>query len=510
MTISVNSAAGAKGNEANFVTDADGNVTGLEAPNHSGLQVAGIQATPKYPSQKQIGYQIVDWASVATTGALGTTATQSSFVHGCSLGYGITVTGAGGRIRAGTTGAPLGITGIKQIGLFLYNPQPVTRCLTLYLTGTADSYTNYSNAGIAVRPGWGYYTLNRGAFDLSKTGSGFSWAGSLAQIQFTATLNGAGETLAFQTGEAIQIGGVFVNPKCADKAKFLIWSDDGKNTNIVPGSTTVTGGDGVARKHSIASLVASYGFTYSACIIYELLGQTNYLTVAQMLAMQDMGIMLGNHCNTFSTASVVSGSTTGDGLRVLGPYGYALSPAGPKVLSFGTVQNDYSLIASELDSCYRNLKAQGVETAGHIVLPEGGIDQYVVAAIESLGWVKSVRGVGPSRISNGWSQYGFKNSAAHGQMWTGSCHYYPGGIQLDSATYAATATIQAYVDEVETAGGIGTSFMHDFNHTDLGGGLYSDTALNDLLTYLATKTATIDVVAPEQLYHQMPRCFVGE
>ena len=32
MTISVNSAAGAKGNEANFVTDADGNVTGLVGP----------------------------------------------------------------------------------------------------------------------------------------------------------------------------------------------------------------------------------------------------------------------------------------------------------------------------------------------------------------------------------------------------------------------------------------------------------------------------------------------
>ena len=35
MTISVNSAAGAKGNEANFVTDSNGNVTGLEAPNGS-------------------------------------------------------------------------------------------------------------------------------------------------------------------------------------------------------------------------------------------------------------------------------------------------------------------------------------------------------------------------------------------------------------------------------------------------------------------------------------------
>ena len=32
MTISVNSAAGAKGNEVNFLTDANGNVTGLEAP----------------------------------------------------------------------------------------------------------------------------------------------------------------------------------------------------------------------------------------------------------------------------------------------------------------------------------------------------------------------------------------------------------------------------------------------------------------------------------------------
>ena len=37
MTISVNSAAGAKGNEANFITDSSGNVTGLIASDHSGV-----------------------------------------------------------------------------------------------------------------------------------------------------------------------------------------------------------------------------------------------------------------------------------------------------------------------------------------------------------------------------------------------------------------------------------------------------------------------------------------
>ena len=42
MTISVNSAAGAKGNEVNFVTDADGNVTGLIASDGRGKSIAQL------------------------------------------------------------------------------------------------------------------------------------------------------------------------------------------------------------------------------------------------------------------------------------------------------------------------------------------------------------------------------------------------------------------------------------------------------------------------------------
>ncbi len=460
---------------------------------------------PTPPSQKQIGAQIVDWASVATANPAGTTGTQTEFTRGASLGYSITVTGSGGRIRAGAAGAPLGITGIRQIGMFLHNPQPVARALSVYLTNVVDSYTNFSIAIIAVRPGWGFYTLNRGAFDLGKTGTGFDWTAALAQMQLTTTINGAGDTSAFQLGEELQIGGIFMNPSVGAKAKFCLWSDDGKNSNIIPGATAITGGDGVPRKHSIASLVASYGMSYSAGIIFNLLGQANYLTVDQMLALQDMGVMIGNHCNTFGSASVVAGAQTGDGLRVLGPYGYALAPAGEKLLSFGTVKNDNSLIKSELQQCYENLDALGVSTAGHIVLPEGGFDQHVSDAIDSLPWARSVRSIGSGRINNLWTAYTFKNASSNGQMWKGKTHFYAGGIQLDNPATAATAAIQAYVNEVELSGGVGCAFMHDFNHADLGGGLYSDTALNTLLAYLATKTATIDVVTPEQLWAELPR-----
>ena len=51
MTISVNSAAGAKGNEANFVTDSSGNVVGLAAPDGS---VAA--------SFRTLGYHFHGWA----------------------------------------------------------------------------------------------------------------------------------------------------------------------------------------------------------------------------------------------------------------------------------------------------------------------------------------------------------------------------------------------------------------------------------------------------------------
>ena len=46
MTISVNSAAGAKGNEANFVTDSSGNVVGLASP---GGNDAGFRTAPQVP-----------------------------------------------------------------------------------------------------------------------------------------------------------------------------------------------------------------------------------------------------------------------------------------------------------------------------------------------------------------------------------------------------------------------------------------------------------------------------
>lgn len=490
---------------ARFKRDAAGNILGLNGSGDVVRQsaLAGL----RFPSQKQLGAQIIDWGSVATTGGLGTTATTTSFLRGSSVGYSITVTGAGGRIRAGTVGAPLAITGslIKQLGIFVYNPGTTTRALTIYLTKTADTYTAFSNAVIAIRPGAGYYTINRGAFDLGATGGGFAWAtDTLNQIQFTATVAGAGDTSAFQTGESVYIGGVFMNPCIDTKAKFCIWSDDGKNSNIVPASTSIAGGDGISRKHSIASFVASYGYSYTACIIGSQLGQTNYLTVDQMLALQNMGVVIANHCRHFSTASEVSGSTTGDGLRVLGPYGYALSPAGPKTLSYGTVQNDTSLIVSEISDNIAYLESLGVFTGGHFVLPEGGFDQYVCAALDSIAKVRTVRSIGPGRISNLWAQYGFKNNAANGQNWRSRKPFFAGGLQLDVSTYAATATIQAYVDEVIAAGGVGNAFLHDFNHTDLGGGLYSDQALKDLCDYLATKSATIDVTTPEALWQAMP------
>jgi hypothetical protein len=417
------------------------------------------------------------------------------------------VTGAGGRIRAGTAAAPLAITGtlIKQIGFWAYNPGTTTRAVTVYLTKTAGTYTAYSNAVVAVRPGAGYYTLNRGAFDLGQTGGGFAWAtDTLAQIQFTATVNGAGDTLAFATGETVYLGGVFLNPKVADKPKFMIWSDDGKNSNIIPAATSIAGGDGISRKHSYCSFIGSYGFTYSACIIGSQLGQTNYLTTAQMLALQSMGVMIANHCRNFGSASEVSGSTVGDGLRVLGPYGYALSPAGPKTLSYGTVVNDATFIKSQIEDQITYLDSLGVSTGGHFVLPEGGFDQYVCAAIDSIAKIRTVRGIGTGRISNAWAQYGFKNNAANGQNWRSKKAFLGGGIQLDLAATAATATIQAYVDEVIDAGGIGQAFLHDFNHTDLGGGLYSDQATKDLCDYLVTKSSLIDVITPEQLWQSMP------
>ena len=457
----------------------------------------------RFPSQAQIGAQIVDWGSATTSSGLGTTGTTTSFVRGSSVGYSITVTGAGGRIRVATPA--LAGTAIKQLGFFLYNPGTTTRALTVYLTKTAGTYTAFSSAGIAVRPGAGYYTLNRGAFDLGQTGGGFSFAlDTLAEIQLTATVNGAGDTLAFATGETVMIGGIFVNPRVDTKAKFMIWSDDGKNSNIVPASTSITGADGISRRHSYSSFLSTYGFTYTACIIGAQVGQTNYLTADQIKALQSAGVVIANHCRNFSSSSEVSGATVGDGLRVLGPYGYGLSPAGEKTLSYGTIRNDTSLIVAEIQNGIDYLESLGVSTGGHFVLPEGGFDQYVCSALDSISRVRSVRGTGNGRISNGWAQYGFKNGAANGQNWRSKKPFWGGGIQLDLAANAATAYIQAYVDEVIAAGGIGQAFLHDFNHTDLGGGLYSDTATKDLCDYLATKSSVIDVVTPEDLWQTMP------
>lgn len=462
-----------------------------------------LSAQPRYPSQLQLGAQIVDWGSATASNGLGTTGTTTSFLRGSSLGYSITVTGAGGRIRVATPA--IAGTAIKQLGIFLYNPGTTTRALTVYLTKTAGTYTAFSSAGIAVRPGAGYYTLNRGAFDLGQTGGGFVFAtDTLAEIQLTATVNGAGDTLAFATGETVMIGGVFVNPRVDTKAKFMIWSDDGKASNIVPASTSIAGADGVSRRHSFASFVSTYGFNYSACIIGKQLGETNYLTVAQVQALQSMGVMIANHCRNFGTSSEVGGTSVGDGMRALGPYGYALSPAGEKVLSYGTIKNDSSLIISEIQDGIDYLEGIGVYTGGHFVLPEGGFDQYVCSALDSIQAVRSVRGTGTGRITNGWAQYGFKNGASAGQNWRSKKPFWGGGIQLDLAANAATATIQAYVDQVEEAGGIGQAFLHDFNHADLGGGLYSDQATKDLCAYLATKSSTIDVVTPETLLQSLP------
>ena len=73
MTISVNSAAGAKGNEANFVTDANGNVVGLVGPS-GGTEVGALVNSIRL-RQKNVGIRIFDGRIAATHAVDGTSGT---------------------------------------------------------------------------------------------------------------------------------------------------------------------------------------------------------------------------------------------------------------------------------------------------------------------------------------------------------------------------------------------------------------------------------------------------
>ena len=227
MTISVNSAAGAKGNEANFVTDANGNVTGLARPDASGAKAIAFPASPNavFTKYGATAFDITcneTYAGYATSVSNATLSIANERTRWSPYSRKI-VLGASpafAKFRAASAGAPINVYADQtekafSIALYLEDAPtelaaPNNPYIVIYLS---NYWSGGSNQGRwlwniqYLRQGWNILTMRGadvvdsvegtgdapfGARRMSDLGTGFDWTGSLeyVELEFTNFPNG--------------------------------------------------------------------------------------------------------------------------------------------------------------------------------------------------------------------------------------------------------------------------------------------------------------------------------
>lgn len=260
-------------------------------------------------------------------------------------------------------------------------------------------------------------------------------------------------------GEALYFGRAYINP--VQVPVFLLSADDGTTANIAAQTTANP-------RKSYLEICQYYGFRATAYIVPDWVGDSGYMTEANLDTLQDAGWSLGSHSMTHPVPILGSEDPNNGnpGLRLLGPYGVSRNAlyGGP----YAGAANDDTAIYNDVVSAVQWGLSRGYTGFRHFALPQGGWDAYVRSACvhaKADGFLSSVRGI--SLPTKGFPIRGSINVGpsagtlqANTQLWSGWVDL-PGSVQVDGAP--TQADILAYYTEGKRVGATMSNYTHGPN-----------------------------------------------
>lgn len=377
---------------------------------------------------------------------------------------------------------------VEGVGIWARNSGTASLSCQMVMYNAAANHEMYYNFTVDPTDGdWKFITVA----PVSNTANTFVWGTDGVHFVRISQRDAGGD--AWGAGAVCDFGATYIGTK--GRPRFILSNDDTTNTVLHPGNSTA---GWPASGRSFQEIVEYYGFKGTLYCIPSVIGTAGYLTANELLGLQDKGWAIGSHSYSHPTGSTdVAGSATGTGLRLLGPYGYALL-SDPRQFTASqtgvlcTASNDDTAIYNDVIRGIESCDALGIWNADHLfAIPQGGWDTYVRSAIMRTG-IKHIRAI---------SSYNNYNSITVGYPsgggGTGSS-LAPGGwihqgdaVQTDGALTIGNCT--AYVDAVIAAGATGSNYHH-------GMGTANAAVLDGLVSYLKTKfdLGLIDVVTATQ------------
>ena len=285
MTISVNSAAGAKGNEANFITDSSGNVVGLAAPN--GSDTISVDIPKRRPLRAGVLGNVASGELFCdlTTATFGGVGGGSGSVAGAVGAYGTTPIDL--VVAAGSTSNTATATVSGSFGSFLDNGGPFlvvaeiisgfTTNDTLKLAVSSDAFATKSETATythhAYREGGLIYFAAYPNSNAFVAAGSETFSSTMNALQITAT--SAGGTV----GGTLRVHGVW------------------KGHRALP-TVTIQFDDGWATQYQSAfQYMAARGLVGDIGVIASRVGTAGYCTLAQLQEMYAAGWGMVVHGN---------------------------------------------------------------------------------------------------------------------------------------------------------------------------------------------------------------------
>ena len=351
-----------------------------------------------------------------------------------------------GRLAIGDINLGLAKDDWKGLLVEVYNPNPEPKFFSMQLLNTAGSWIMAANMAVEPGDGWQLCFVPKSNFSTNIfTTTAGDTSNTVRHVRYN--INNSTEVasgIPFPAGESLYFGRVYHDPM--QVPVFLLATDDATEGNVVNGTGYPTGYP--ASGGNYKSICDYYGFRATAYVRLDKVGSSGYMTWDQLRALRDAGWTIGSHS---ASHPEYSGN---QGLRMLGPYGLALSWPGAAA--------DDSAIYDDVCACRDAMLAQGLIDAWHFALPQGGWDLQVRSACIRAGF-KSVRAI--SSATTGYPVRGSKHVGGgnYGSVWHTGWFELAGAIQVDGTP--TLANIQAYIDEVIRLGATGSCYTHGIDAT---------------------------------------------
>lgn len=275
MTISVNSAAGAKGNEVNFVTDADGNITGLNGPDGLGWGrpevIAAVERhTPTYfPLISNIRT-----ADAVTLQSCTVSDVQRTAKNGITLN-GVKITPNDSAIGIAHFNIEPRTVASELVGFLIYVDAGKEVDLKFYIDDNATPTKSYAYDWQTFQPGWKFIVPGRP----SGAPAGGKWGAIVGSPVFgTTTFTRIRMRCNATTPKTeIEFYGAFELPITQDArpvSRVAFGADDSYSSIYTLG----------------ASVFEEYGATLALAPNAPLVGSSgSYMTLAQLTELRDRG-----------------------------------------------------------------------------------------------------------------------------------------------------------------------------------------------------------------------------